>query len=319
MGEAAKNLIELRGDGKLPPVKVILGLGLRPLLQILWALVSNKRRSPFEDAKRAISLLSPAPIVEGHHHVPRRAPFVLVGNHYEAPGLWIGWVAAAITVALGEAREPGQREIRWVVHPEWGWFEAFGRWVPNPVTSLIFPRAIQVWGMIPMPARPSDVSGRARALRQILSHLRPRSNSAALEPEPIGLFPEGTATSTLREAKPGSGALLHRINRLGVPLLPVGTYLDGNVLIVRFGPPFHVVESTAGPGEDTDSYVRRQVMTAIGQLLPEQLWGPYAAAIRERNGDSQCNYSESCSAVGQVAHHEDTKSTKTVLKSTLCP
>ncbi len=77
----------------------------------------------------------------------------------------------------------------------------------------------------------------------------------------------------------GTGAFLHRICRLGVPLLPVGTYQDGPVLVVKFGRPFLVGDPPPDGEEDIDGWVRQRFMTAIGRLLPERLWGVYAPAI----------------------------------------
>ncbi len=216
--------------------------------------------------------------MEGLAFVPPREPFLLVANHFQAPHLWVGWVAAAITAAVASAREPGGRNLHWVILSEWRWFAVGNLWVPNPLSSLIFPRAARCWELILMPSRPSDVAGRAEALRQALAYLGHGRAAQPLSPEPVGLFPEGRASVALEEARPGTGRFLYRASSLGVPLLPVGVHLEGDVLVVRFGRLF----SLSGPAPaDLDGWAREQVMASVGRLLPREMWGVYADAIQE--------------------------------------
>lgn len=277
MGQTRRVGAPVAGKGGLSALDVLLGFGPRLLLEILWAVLRGKRRSLAADAARVIALMDAPPRVEGQHLVPARGPFLLVANHFQVPGVWVGWVALAIANAVAGARAPGSHELHWMVLSEWRWFEAWGRWVPNPISSLLFARAGKVWGTIATPSRPSDTAGRARALRQVLTYLgHGRRGGPA---EPVALFPEGTATVGLGEAKPGTGAFLARVSRLGVPMLPVGVCQEDGALVVRFGPPFFVDTPTADGAEGPDSHVRRQVMLAIGRLLPARLWGTYAEAI----------------------------------------
>lgn len=262
------------GDGTL--LAAVARLEAPFLAELAWAMARGRPRSLAEDVRRALRRLDRPLRVEGTEHVPPRSPFMLVANHYQAPGLWIGWVAAAITAVVAESRDPAARELHWLVTSEWRWFEVGGRWVPNPLTAVLFPRACRVWGLIPTPPRPADVAGRARSLRAILSYLS-ESRRAGHLPEPVALFPEGRATVALAEARPGSGAFLCRIVRRGVPLLPAGAFQEQDTLVIRFGPPFSLTD--APPGESADHAARRQVMSAIGRLLPPALWGAYAAAI----------------------------------------
>lgn len=250
----------------------------RFLAGVAWSLIIGSRRSLARDCRRVIGLMASDVRIEGLPLVPRREPFLLVANHFQSADLWIGWVAAAITAAVAGAREPERSELHWVIISEWRWFELGGVWVPNPVSAWLFPRACRVWGLIPMPARPSDVAGRARALRRVLAHLGLRTGEEAAVPEPVAIFPEGRATVALGEAKPGVGAFLHRVNSRGVPLLPAGVYQEGGALVVRFGRPFTLGGAPADE-RDLDGWARQQVMVAIGRLLPRRLWGAYADAI----------------------------------------
>ena len=248
------------------------------LTEVAWSVLVGSRRSLAHDCRRVVGLMAADVRIEGLPLVPRREPFLLVANHFQSADLWVGWVAAAITAAVAEAREPERSEIHWVIISEWRWFELGGVWVPNPVSAWLFPRACHVWGLIPMPARPSDVAGRARALRRVLAYLGVRRGEEAAAPEPVAMFPEGRATMALGEAKPGVGAFLHRVNSRGVPLLPAGVYQESGTLFVRFGGPFALRGAPSEEGE-LDDWARQQVMVAIGRLLPRRLWGAYADAI----------------------------------------
>ncbi len=270
----------LRGDPTLLRALSRLGPGL--LAEAVWSVLLARPRSVAEDAVRAVARLDRPWRVEGSHHVPPADPFALVANHYQTPDLWVGWVAAAITAAVAGEREAGARDLHWMVLSEWG-LEIRGHWVPHPITSLLFPRAARVWGLIPTPSRPSDVAGRARGLRKVLAYLG-RRPSQERRPEPVALFPEGQASVALREAMPGTGAFLHRITGLGVPMLPVGVHQDANTLVVRFGSPFLLGGPPPGPRESLDSWARTRLMVAIGQLLPREMWGAYEGQLSRTDG-----------------------------------
>ena len=266
------------------------------LAEVLWAVITGKRRSLAADAARVAHLLQPPPLIEGREHIPPRGAFVLVGNHYLTPGVWIGQVCLAITQAVAEARVEGGRELHWLALSEWRWFEFHGHWVPNPLSTLVFSRALRVWGCVPTPANPADVAGGASALRQIMGYLGRRGKGAAAAPEPIALFPEGTGTVALEQARAGSGAFLHRLSSRGFPLLPVAQYqlpeepapslalgagLSGakGRILIRFGRPFRLGDPPPSCPLSLDDWARQKVMGAIGSLMPRELWGVYAEAV----------------------------------------
>ncbi|MGE5618783.1 MAG: hypothetical protein ACM3US_05945 [Sphingomonadaceae bacterium] len=242
--------------------------------------MTGRRRSIAEDSLRLVARMIPPPRFEGLRAVPPREPFLLVANHFQAPDLWVGWVAAAISAAVASVREPGSRDLHWLVLSQWRWFELGDIWVPNPLSALLFPRACAVWGLIPTPPRPSDLLGRATALRRVLEYLGYRQPPGAPRAA-VGLFPEGRASTALVEAKPGSGAFLHRVSTAGIPLLPAGAYLDERTLVVRFGEPFSL---EGAPAENLDTWARTKVMVSIGRLLPRDLWGAYYEATEEGVG-----------------------------------
>lgn len=260
------------GDRNL--VQTLAGLGPGMLAGMLWSVLTGQPRSVADDAARAIPRLGVPLEVTGTDSVPLKGPYVLVANHFQAPGVWIGVVAAALSWAVAERRSVD--DLHWLAISEWRWFEVAGRWVPNPLTSLVFPRACRVWGLVPTPARPSDVAGRAGALRKILALLG-RGNDAPARLAGVGVFPEGTATVALAQARPGVGAFLAKVSARGVPLVPVGVYYEEGKLILRFGEQFDLKPQPSAA--DLDDWARERVMVAIGSLLPRRFWGVYAEAI----------------------------------------
>src|SRR5207253_7424152 len=71
-----------------------------------------------------VARMRPVPRVIGVRNIPDEGPFVLVANHFEGPGIWIGWTAALLTHAVARAR-PAWREhgdpstpIHWLVVAE---------------------------------------------------------------------------------------------------------------------------------------------------------------------------------------------------------
>jgi hypothetical protein len=206
-----------------------------------------------------------------------------VANHYQSRDLWVGWAAAAIAAAVGQARVKESRDLHWLVLSEFRWFEIGGRWVPNPITSFLFRRAGLVWGMILTPPRPTDTAGRASALRQIMAYLGTRSHTANKQavPQPVALFPEGRDSLALVQARPGIGSFLQRISSRGIPLLPAAAYQEHGKLIIRFGQPFAIrLGERDHTDVDGDRLLSEQVMVTIGRLLPSVLWGYYSNAIK---------------------------------------
>lgn len=266
-------------------LRALKGLGPRLLAEALWAMVTGKRRSLADDSGRVAQLLQPPPLIEGRENIPSRQAFVLVANHYLTPGVWIGLVCLAISRAVAEARVAGGRDLHWLALSEWRWFECRGHWVPNPLTALVFSRALRVWGSVPTPANPADVAGGAAALRQVMGYLERRGKGAAAEPQPVALCPEGTGTIALGPARPGSGAFLHRLSGRGFPLLPVAQWqLPEGRLLIRFGRAFYLGDASPDCPLSLDDWARQKVMGTVGSLMPPELWGEYAKAAAELAG-----------------------------------
>lgn len=270
------------GSGDPLLLKGALVIGPRMVAEILWSIARVQRRSLAEDARRVIAKLRPQPKIHAAADVPSAGPFLLVSNHFQAQGLWIGWAAAGIAAAVAGARPNSPHELHWMIMAEWRRV-ILGVGFVNPISATLFPRAARMWGLIPVPVDPTDVGGRATALSRTLGYLGKRREGDATLAEPVAMFPEGEASVALREARPGSGAFISRVSSMGVPIVPVGIYEQGDVLLIRFGGPISVVPSPES-AVAVDDWARTEVMVSIGRLLPSNLWGFYAGEIARREG-----------------------------------
>jgi hypothetical protein len=84
--------------------------GLGPVL----AAILGRRRSLAADAPRVIARYRRPPRIEGAENIPADRPCILVVNHYERPGLWVGWIVAAVSATVAARRPPGANETRWI-------------------------------------------------------------------------------------------------------------------------------------------------------------------------------------------------------------
>lgn len=225
------------------------------------------------DARAMVGRIKPAPRVIGVRNVPRTGPFVLVANHYEGPGLWIGWTAALLTHAVARARG-GRTPLHWLVIAEMdrGRVGGWKKWLP--ATGWAFGRVAQVWGLAQMPRPEAPAAARAAALRRLIRLVSP---SPAGRGEPAGFFPEGEGDGVggLRPVGPAAGELLALLARRGVPSLPAAVWHDGDRLTARIGTAWL---PEAGPAAS------EAVMGRIAALLPEPMRGPYAAAAVRHEG-----------------------------------
>ncbi len=56
----------------------------------------------------------PRPILNGVEYLPQSGAFIIVANHYQRPGMWIGWVGALVVEAVNAIR-PARTPLRIVV------------------------------------------------------------------------------------------------------------------------------------------------------------------------------------------------------------
>jgi hypothetical protein len=241
------------------------------LLRIALAVARERPRSLGRDSAGGLRGASPPPLALGTHHLPRSGSFVVVGNHYER-GMWAGWGAMVVNAAV---RETGAqpRELHWLMTAELLDFR-LGPWaVPRPWVRRVFERFARVYGFGLVSARETGLVGGAGGLRVAARYLAAG--------EPVGVLPEGTASSALCEARPGVGAFLAWLTRDGTPLVPVGIVERDGTLTATFGPPFQL-PSIGGDRRARDAALRDAVMLHIARLLPEDLWGYYAPVLIEQ-------------------------------------
>jgi 1-acyl-sn-glycerol-3-phosphate acyltransferase len=225
----------------------------------------RRRRSFAADCAAMVARMQPPPLVEGSEHIPHGGPFVLVANHYEGPGLWIGWAAALLTDAVARVRS-GPVPVHWLVIGTMDRGRVRGVKQFVPATGLLFERVVEAWGMVAMPRMDAPAAARAAAIRGLRRTVAPPAGTG----EPVGIFPEGEGDgfAGLRAAVPGSGSLIALLARDGAPVLPAAVWWDGTRLNARFGAVWQ-------PCGRDDAQVRAQMMDEIAALLPEHLRGPF--------------------------------------------
>ena len=223
------------------------------------------RRSIAHDSTKLLDSHTPRPVISGIEHIPKSGAFMIVANHHQRDHMWVGWAGALVTEAVNGVR-PARTPIRIIVTDSQR-MTVLGKEVAIPFTRYFLGRAAQFWEMIPMPTDPHAIAGHAHSLRTTLGLLKQGS--------PVLLFPEGERGRAyhLIEAMPGTGTFIALASRRAA-ILPCSFWEEGAQFRAQLSPPL-IISST------DDSAVREQVMVAIGRLLPESMWGPYAAAIQQ--------------------------------------
>ena len=246
------------------------------ILRFAWATLWGRRRDLPADIAAALAAVRPPPQARNDHYVPAEGSFVLVLNHYERSGLKVFWSGCLASHAVAQ-RRARHKAVRWLMTSEW--YNA--RLGPIPVPVLVwrwlFRRLGYVYGLVIVPRAAERGVGRAAAMRTMLNIVRGSD-------EPIGLFPEAVGRGRLIQPPPGLGSFLLLLSSHGLPILPAGAFEEDGRLTVSFGPPFHIDVPRSASRAEKERLAGQQVMVAIGRLLPEELWGVYAAAIQEALG-----------------------------------
>ncbi|MPZ15890.1 MAG: hypothetical protein GEU73_15950 [Chloroflexi bacterium] len=241
------------------------------LAQIGIDLARERRRSLGADSAHGLQGAVPHPVALNTEVLPVDGPFIVVGNHYERPGLWAGWGAMVVNAAVWEA-SGRQRELHWLMASELLDVHLGPLTVPRSWMRVLLARFARMYGFGLVSARESGTIGGSAGLRAAARYLSTG--------EPVGVLPEGTASAALVEARPGVGAALEWLARQETPLVPVGVAERHGVLTANFGAQFHLPGVGATDRATRDRRLRESVMVTIARLLPPELRGYYAAAAR---------------------------------------
>jgi len=249
---------------------------LIPLVRVLLGV----RSSVCADTALLLQGAHPSPRILTPENIPPDSPFALTINHYDRPGLgaWWGIAVLVTTIAARRTREP--RHVHFAMAREWWYPRGVGKYVKQPLTRWFFGQIGKAYGAIRLPPAldSGEFSGQGTlAIRGALSLTRQEN------PELVGIAPEGQtgAGLGLRKPPPRAGLFLLLLTHDDIPILPAGIFEDdANTLTIRFGAPFDLRVPRALSRDERDADAARQVMVAIGRLLPERMWGAYREEIR---------------------------------------
>lgn len=238
------------------------------LLQAGYYIARGRPRNLGADFRYVMGRMPAAPVVVGVENLPLRGPYVLVANHYERPGLWMG--SSGMVVARGVYEHGGGR-LRWIAIAEWSDYRVGPVPVPRLVTRFMFHRFFRVFGFLPMEPERSGPLRRAEGVRAALRVVK--SGDA------IGVFPEGDIgpTTAMIEAQAGSGEFLLALSRTAV-LIPVGLYESRGRLHVSFGPALDIEPLRMTSKPLRDSVASTGIMSAVAALVPPEMRGCYTGS-----------------------------------------
>ena len=254
------------------PLRAIPGLAADTLL--------GRHRSFRADAVACLARLEPPPRVLGKENIPHSGPCVLTFNHYYRPGFGAWWLALAIAsvapvemhwIMTGELTYPGK------------WYAPLGmagsRWLLKRVS-----RTYEFTTMPPMPPRPRDVEARARAVREVLSHIKEHPDAI------LGLAPEGSDQPSGRLSWPASGA--GRFGLLlagrGLRFVPVGAYEAEGALCLSFGSAYKLSLPRGLSPDEKDRQAAKVIMQNIARQLPSHLRGDFATTDEKDEHRYKC-------------------------------
>jgi 1-acyl-sn-glycerol-3-phosphate acyltransferase len=242
-------------------------LPITRLLQAAGYMLVNRPRNIGSDFRFLIHRLPRGSSVEGSEHLPETGPYLLVANHYERPGLWMGWSGIVAARAVYEHR---RGRLRWIAIAEWEDYRIGFVPVPPLITRALFGRFFDVFGFIAMEPESAGARQRAEGVRRALKAME--------DGDIVGIFPEGDIgeTPAMIQAQRGSGSFVLALSRLG-PVVPVGLYESDGRLCVRFGPAIEMEPLRRVERGLRDEAVTQRVMSAVAGLLPEELRGAYRA------------------------------------------
>ncbi len=239
-------------------------------LSIAAGILAGTRRSLARDSRRLVPGLSTlritgdplALLADGGRALGARG-LLITFNHFSRPGFRVWWAAIAMASAMGS-------DSHWVMSTAWTYPDWPRTRLLTPLSTWLFRRLARVYGftsMPPMPPRPWEVNARAEAVREVLHWARAEARPL------IVLAPEGmdSPPGSLAVPPPGVGRFIEKLARLGLAVLPVGTYEDEQALCLHFGHPYLLEVFASEDRHARDREVAHTVMQHIAECLPPSL------------------------------------------------
>ena len=251
------------------PTLPLVGLAVR----ILASSLIGQKRSFRKDAAWAVKSLAPPIRVYGLENFPGTRPCLVTMNHYSRPGTQGFWLALGVS-ALAPV------EITWVMTAAWSYTGQKRGIIMRPIVRWFIGLISKTYGTLRLPSVPpvlGEEQERALAVRKVIRAVRAAPQAI------LGLAPEGgdIPGGKLGWPPPGAGRLMLHLNRLGLPVLPVGINEEAGVFCLRFGAPYQLEVPDGLSSEEQDRQATRQVMGAIAGLLPQSMWGDFLPLQRD--------------------------------------
>jgi len=242
------------------------------------ALVGRHRSFLKDAAACAATLCPPLQIQDDTRPDGSEKPFgpdcpkklLVVFNHYTRPGFPAWWTAFALGGALVHVGL-AQPEPRWVITAGLNYLgplAPLSRWALRRI-AIVYDAFL----MPTMPPDPKDIEVRATTVRRVITFARNTPNAR------VCLAPEGYDNNDGRLIVPpaGAGRFLLQLCRAGMTILPAGVYAKDGVYHVHFGSTFSLDALQKQPPDARDETASRRVMSAIAELLPQRLRGPFVS------------------------------------------
>lgn len=231
----------------------------RLVIELVRDVVLRRRRSFRQDALYCVANRYPPLQVYGEQYIPSQGPCLITFNHYFRPGFKAWWLALGIGSLIPV-------EMFWILAGAWTYPDFLRRNLLTPASQVLFRRLAGVYGfttMPPIPPRPQDVEARASAVRRVLAYAR------HMDKPVIGLAPEGmdSPVGELGKPPPGAGRFIQQLTRIGLMLVPVGAFEEGDVVCLRFGPSYRLEVADDLSPQKRDQYASALVMDRIRELI----------------------------------------------------